>query len=74
MRGQGGRFKVIVSYVDDASLVAKHQVPEEAGLGQISQVDHVVHALHQRRVHDREGGLQLRGQTVLLEEDQTAFL
>lgn len=74
MHGQGGRSKVFVSYVDDASIVSKHQVPEEAGLRQISQVDHVVHALHQRRVHDPEGGLQLRGQTMLLEGGQTVFL
>lgn len=62
------------SYVDDASLVSKHQVPEEAGLAHLSQVDHVVHALRQRRVHDPEGRLQLPGQTVLLEGGQTVFL
>lgn len=58
---------MFLSYVDDASLVAEQQVPEEAGLAHLSQVDHVVHALHQRRVHDPEGGLQLLGQAVLLE-------
>lgn len=46
-----------MSYVDDASLVSNHQVPEEAGLTHLSQVAHVVHALHQRRVHDPEGRL-----------------
>lgn len=68
MLGQRGDLKVFLfSYVDDALLVSKHQVSEEAGLGHLSQVDHVVHALGQRRVHDPEGGLQLPGQTVLLE-------
>lgn len=76
MPGQRGDVKVFLfSYVDDALLVSKHQVSEEAGLGHLSQVDHVVHALGQRRVHDPEGGLQLPGQTVLLEGGgrQTVF-
>lgn len=62
---------VFPSYVDDASLVSKHQVPEEAGLAHLSQVGHVVHALRQCRVHDPEGRLQLLGQTVLLEGGPT---
>lgn len=53
MQGQRGVLKVF-SYVDDALLVSKHQVSEEAGLGHLSQVDHVVHALDQRGVHDPE--------------------
>lgn len=59
--------RVFPPYVDDASLVSKHQVPEEAGLAHLLQVDHVVHALRQRRVHDPEGRLQLLGEAVLLE-------
>lgn len=54
------------SYVDEAPLVAEHQVPEQSGLAHLPQVDHVVHALGQGRVHDPEGRLQLLGQTVLL--------
>lgn len=65
---------IFPSYVDDASIVSKHQVPEEAGLAHLSQVDHVVHALRQCRVHDPEGRLQLLGQTVLLEGGPTVFL
>lgn len=49
------------SYVDEAPLVAEHQVPEQAGLAHLPQVDHVVHALGQGRVHDPEGRLQLLG-------------
>lgn len=63
MHGQGFLF----SYVDDALLVSQHQVSEEAGLGHLPQVDHVVHTLGHCRVHDPEGGLQLLGQTVLLQ-------
>lgn len=53
MHGQRGVLKVF-SYVDDALLVSKHQVSKEAGLGHLSQVDHVVHTLDQRGVHDPE--------------------
>lgn len=35
-----------VPYVDDALFVSEQQVPEEAGLGHVSQFDHVVHTLH----------------------------
>lgn len=65
-------------YIDEALFVSEQQVPEEAGLGHVSQLDHVVNTLHRCRVHDPEGGLQLLGQTLLLEEvkdrnDSTLF-
>ena len=39
------------TYVDQALPVSHQQVPEQAGLRQVSQLDHVVHALHRRGVH-----------------------
>lgn len=36
----------LVPYVDDFPLVSELQVAQEAGLGQVPQLDHVVHTLH----------------------------
>lgn len=57
-----------VSYIDDASLVSEPQVSEEAGLGQVPQLDHVIHPLHWCRVHDPERGFLLLGQSSFLRE------
>ena len=58
------------THVDDALLVADHQVPEEAGLVEVPQTDHVLHPLHGRGVHDPDDGLPTLGQSVLLEEQR----
>lgn len=45
------------TYVDDAFSVPHQKVPEEPGLVQIPQSDHVIHALHRGGVHGLEGHL-----------------
>lgn len=55
------------TYVDDALSVAHEKVPEQAGLIQVPEPDHVVHAFHGRRVHGSQRGLILLGEFVHLE-------
>lgn len=45
------------TYIDDAFFVPHQQVPEEPGLVQIPQPDHVIHTLHGGGVHGPEGNL-----------------
>lgn len=45
------------TYIDDAFFVPHQQVPEEPGLIQIPQPDHVIHTLHRGGVHGLEGNL-----------------
>ena len=45
-----------IAHVDDMLLVADEQVPENAGLVQVSQPDHVLHPVDGGGVHGLEGG------------------
>lgn len=58
-----------VPYIDEALFVSEQQVSEEAGLGHVSQFDHVFHTLHWHWVHGPEGGFLLPGQTLFLKEE-----
>lgn len=53
------------THIDNALSVSDQQVPEEPGLVEVPQADHVVHPLHRGGVHHPDGVLLL-GELVFL--------
>ena len=52
------------SYVDEVFVVSDEQVPQDAGLVEVAEADHVLDALHGGRVHRLDA--PLRGQPYLV--------
>lgn len=56
--------ELLSPHVDEVFVVSDEQVPEDSGLVEVAEADHVLDPLHRGRVHGLDA--TLRGQPLLL--------